>query len=110
MMLQPIIENSIWHGFKLIDYKGKIEINFGVTESKLICTITDNGIGRMESKKIQKGILYKKESMALKIIQNRIDLMNQSLDENKATINVIDLIDDSENPMGTKVIIELPIF
>jgi hypothetical protein len=36
--------------------------------------------------------------------------MNQSLDENKATINVIDLIDDSENPMGTKVIIELPIF
>ena len=110
MMLQPIIENSIWHGFKLIEYKGKIEINFGVTESKLICTITDNGIGRMQSKKLQKSTLYNKESMAIKIIQNRIDLMNRSLDENKATINIIDLLDEFENPIGTKVIIELPIF
>ena len=48
--------------------------------------------------------------MAIKIIQNRIDLMNRSLDENKATINIIDLLDEFENPIGTKVIIELPIF
>ena len=45
MLLQPLVENSILHGFKNIDYKGFIEISFEENQENTVIKINDNGIG-----------------------------------------------------------------
>jgi two-component system, sensor histidine kinase YesM len=44
-ILQPIVENSIIHGFEGVEYKGSISINTRIESSKLIIDILDNGSG-----------------------------------------------------------------
>lgn len=106
MMLQPFLENAIWHGFKEIDYTGKISISFHLTDDCIQCEITDNGIGRKlshEKKSVQK------KSLAISIIQNRIQLLNQPAEIKKASLSILDLFDYKNHPAGTKVFIQLPI-
>lgn len=46
IILQPIVENSIKHGFKDINYKGKIQVNgYLRDEDTLIFEVIDNGCG-----------------------------------------------------------------
>ena len=47
MLMQPFIENSIEHGFRNIDFIGKIEVTLSLNENSkfLECNIIDNGIG-----------------------------------------------------------------
>lgn len=44
-MLQPIVENAIFHGFESIEGNGLITISSKINEDKLHIDITDNGIG-----------------------------------------------------------------
>jgi hypothetical protein len=54
MLIQPLIENSIKHGIlKKFDKDGMITINFSLEDNLLKCTISDDGIGINESKKIK---------------------------------------------------------
>ena len=52
MTLQPIIENSIYHGLEMKIGQGKIDINISSTEKRLIIHIVDNGIG-MDNEQLQ---------------------------------------------------------
>jgi tetratricopeptide (TPR) repeat protein len=75
MLLQPFVENSIVHGFRGINYKGKIEVSFTIKEEMLFCKILDNGIGIG----IEKASNIKKESqthksLSTQIIEERISL------------------------------------
>ena len=45
LILQPIIENAIYHGIEYMVDKGVINISVGVEEEKLLFKITDNGLG-----------------------------------------------------------------
>lgn len=45
MLIQPFVENAIKHGFKEINYKGKITINLIEKENFIYCQIIDNGVG-----------------------------------------------------------------
>lgn len=107
MMLQPFLENAIWHGFKFINYKGIIRVDFSIQENSIYCTVTDNGIGRNKARINNNGDV--KKSLAIQIIQNRINLLNHSLTDNKASLEIIDLFDEHQEAQGTKVIIRLPI-
>lgn len=52
LIIQPFVENAIWHGILPTGNKGKIEISLNLKDKGLIaCTITDNGVGIEESKK-----------------------------------------------------------
>jgi sensor histidine kinase YesM len=107
MMLQPFLENAIWHGFKLINYKGKIQVAFSLLENSVACNIIDNGIGRKKANQIKHQDV--KKSMAIQIIQNRISLLNRTLTTNSASLEILDLFDDQQTAQGTKVSIVLPI-
>lgn len=45
IILQPIVENSIYHGIKPLDGPGKITITLSEEKERLIFTVTDNGVG-----------------------------------------------------------------
>jgi sensor histidine kinase YesM len=107
MMLQPFLENAIWHGFKLINYKGKIHVAFSLLDNSVACNIIDNGIGRKIASQIKHQDV--KKSMAIQIIQNRISLLNRTLTTNSASLEILDLFDDQQTAQGTKVSIVLPI-
>src|SRR5690606_24122942 len=52
MIIQPFIENSIWHGLIHKEKERKLTLEFLQIEKGISCIITDNGIGREASKKI----------------------------------------------------------
>lgn len=45
LTLQPLVENSIQHGFEGIDYKGRITVTGKMEEDRILLRIEDNGIG-----------------------------------------------------------------
>ncbi|GGD57835.1 cache domain-containing sensor histidine kinase [Paenibacillus nasutitermitis] len=45
LTLQPLVENSIQHGFEGIDYTGRIKVTGKMENDRILLTIEDNGIG-----------------------------------------------------------------
>ena len=106
-LIQPFIENAIWHG--LLPKKGDkiLTIYFEIfNERKITCIIEDNGVGR-NFKKAGK-ILEKDKSLAINFIQQRLELMNKNLNMD-LSLDIIDKVDKDGNSEGTKVILSLPI-
>lgn len=45
LVLQPVVENSIYHGIESMKERGSIKISAGLKENMLILLVEDNGIG-----------------------------------------------------------------
>jgi len=109
MFIQPYAENAVRWGMKQIDYQGKITISFTPYNKSLIqCIIKDNGIGRKKAGEIKSKYLEQHQSMATKINDNRIELM-QKWSKEKISIKIIDLYDNNNKALGTSVELLLPI-
>lgn len=110
MMIQPFLENVIWHAFKFINYKGYVLVYFSFINNMVCCEITDNGIGRKKAEEYNLRYRTKNnKSIAINIIQDRIDILNQTADLHKASLQIIDLYDEQQQAAGTKIILNLPV-
>ncbi len=108
MILQPFIENAIWHGLMLKEGIGKITLKIDVQEHEVVCEITDNGIGRAAAGKISKTkSKYNKQSLGTKITANRLKLAEKIYGK-KSSFCITDLYDKDGSPSGTKVKVHLP--
>ena len=107
MVLQPFIENAIWHGILPKNKEGKIKIEIKEKDDYLQCSITDNGIGREASMELKKDSKHKKKSMGIKITTDRLKLLTK--EKIKEVINIIDLKDQYNNVLGTQVNILIPV-
>ncbi len=110
MLLQPFVENSIWHGLAAKeDGVGKITIQMTSENDLLKCVVKDNGIGREAAAKIkkQKGRAHK--SKALDIVKDRLRILHANATDHH-TIEIIDLKDPNGNATGTAVEIVLPLY
>lgn len=102
MIVQPYIENAIIHGLLHKPAKGKIDLDFKLRGSRIICTVTDNGIGREKSMEIERQSGIKRKSRGMLITKARLEILNrQSNDE--FSVKVFDLKDENGIPVGTKV-------
>ncbi len=72
MLLQPIIENSLWHGFRNINYQGELNITFALQQNVLRCTITDNGVGLKPATTPREN-----EGVGLQNVKERLSLFSQ---------------------------------
>lgn len=73
LLLQPIVENSIYHGIKELEYNGLLEIVVEETEKIIKMTVMDNGIGL--TKELESRIWEKDSShFGIKNIHQRIQL------------------------------------
>ena len=103
MILQPFIENAIWHGLMLKEGEKWIDLLFSQEEDAIVLKIRDNGIGRQAVQQREEGRkLFKKKSIGLKITQERISHFNQK--ENlDYTFKIHDLKNEKGEPMGTEI-------
>ncbi|MDB4539266.1 histidine kinase [Saprospiraceae bacterium] len=106
MIIQPYVENAIWHGLVHKKHGQKtLHISIHHTDQLVAISITDNGIGRAASQNINKQKKKKHSSHGMNITKQRIDLINKS--SNFESVVLSDLIDDLNQPIGTNVLINL---
>ncbi len=99
LLLQPFVENAIWHGLQPSEKTDKkLSIIFD-TEQRLKITIEDNGVGRVESGKAKK--LHK--SVGTNITKERLSLYNHASDS-KMHLRILDLEYEGVSA-GTRIII-----
>ena len=108
LILQPFLENAIWHG--LSSKEGDKSIWIEVKKENDYFTaisIYDNGIGRAAAEVIKENKVLKRKSIGIDITKER--LANFSKDyENSFDFKMVDLFNDNNKPNGTKVTIHIP--
>ncbi len=109
MLLQPYVENAIWHGLIPLEgeRRGQLNIHVGLSLSGLKISIEDNGIGR------QRAMNYQKEdyrlSSGMMLTEDRLQALQQIFSEGNFQVSVIDLYDPKQLGIGTRVEITLSI-
>jgi len=98
LILQPFVENSIWHGIAKKDGCGEIKISIQKDGNMINCIVEDDGEGIKESKIIAD----EKKSLGMKITKARIDILNKTKNAN-ASVNII----SREN--GVRAEVKLPL-
>ena len=104
MLLQPYVENAVWHGLRYKKEKGKLEINIRQKDNETVeISVTDDGIGRKKSKELKTDNQQKQESKGMNNIKKRIVILNQMYSD-KVDVFIDDLHSDAS---GTKVVLTL---
>lgn len=107
MLIQPFVENALWHGLIPKKEMGHLTITFTQKdEQSLICIVDDNGLGREAA--AQRKDPLKGRSLALELIKQRLELMTRSTGIEYSYI-VTDKMDTELKSLGTKVEIIIPI-
>ncbi len=104
-MVQPFIENAIWHGFPKSHGKGLITLRFYVCDGLFFAIVEDNGVGRQAASKSQKT----HSSKATNVVIQRLRLL-QSIKKATHDLSIVDIEDENNQnkALGTKVIIRFP--
>lgn len=108
MILQPFVENAIWHGILHKESNGRIQINISPEQGMLKCIIEDNGVGRVAAGKWKTSVVEKSTSMGISITKERLTILNK-IWNTRAGVNLTDLFDEANQPSGTKVEVFLPL-
>lgn len=103
LILQPFVENSIWHGISKKEGAGKITIHIKKEGDMINCIVEDNGIGRKKSEAGKSATSQsEKKSLGMKITNARIDIINR-IKKSKAGVELSDLSE------GFRVEVKLPL-
>lgn len=107
LLIQPFVENAILHGMVPKEGDGLIAVHFDIEHNKLVCTITDDGIGIQTSKAMKEHSVKAHQSMALEITKKRLEMMEATTAQS-ASVTIEEMQSDG-HAIGTKVVISLPI-
>lgn len=104
LIIQPYVENAIWHGLLHKEGCAKLIIKLKIIEDQLMIEVLDNGIGRNASEQMRsKNSNYQKKYFGSEMSRNRVEIL-----EGESSVDIID-IEKKGVPKGTKVVIKLPI-
>lgn len=98
LILQPLAENSLLHGFHGIQYPGKISLDISINNERLLISFTDNGVG-IKPKENANAVRKSKGTL---ISQERIEAFGK-LHKSHATMQINQL------PQGVQVVIDIPL-
>lgn len=109
MLLQPYVENAILHGLTPKNEKGLLTIGIRNEDHFIVCTITDNGIGRKKAAEIKRTMPGNKhKSLGMKITEERLRILNE-ISMSKHSVKITDLENPDGTSAGTKVELYVPI-
>jgi LytS/YehU family sensor histidine kinase len=95
MLIQPYVENAIWHGIQHKHGIGHVKISIHYLEPGVFrCCIEDNGIGRRKAKEIEGQAYTRHQPVGMTITRKRLKLINQGL-KNRLSVNFIDLTESA---------------
>jgi len=105
MLLQPYIENAVWHGLRYKTEKGQLLIDISPkSDDEITILIADDGIGRTRSKALKTSNQKKHQSKGMSNIKKRINILNDMY-KDKVDVSIDDYQDADD--VGTKVLVTL---
>ena len=106
MLIQPYIENAIWHGLRYRKEKGELSIQISGDATQLRIAIVDNGIGMEQSKALKTPNQKKQKSLAMRNTETRIRLIDEVY-HYPIRLHISNASENREYP-GTRVVLTLP--
>lgn len=108
MIIQPYVENAIWHGMANNDGIGMIRIGFWPDNGQLICSVKDNGIGVTKSLELRNKSGTGRKSHGMNITRDRLTLLLGS-EYAETAVQILDNSATDPKETGTTVIIRIPL-
>lgn len=105
MLIQPHLENAIWHGLRYRETKGLLQLRFGIKNNKISVVIDDDGIGLTKSAELKTRNQKVHQSRGLTNTKERISLLNELYKSNIA----FSITEKNSGTTGTLVEITFPI-
>lgn len=106
LLVQPFVENAIWHGLMNKEEPGHLELHFEWKEEELYCRIEDDGIGRAASMALRNPHSNHR-SAGMSISENRLALVNRAC-KTDIRLEIHDLYGKDGHATGTRVEIWIP--
>jgi anti-sigma regulatory factor (Ser/Thr protein kinase) len=106
LIIQPYVENAIWHGLLQKDAPGNLEVSIDRKNGMIHVQVTDDGIGREAAEALRSKSATKK-SFGTRITRDRITLVREIIGVD-ASVVTDDLRDSNGKPSGTRVVIAFP--
>lgn len=104
LLLQPYVENAIWHGIMQSEHGGSIRIAVNENEGVFTFTIEDNGIGREKARELKSKSALEQKSHGIDITRQRVHLFNTTHAQQIA-VEITDVIHKDGSVGGTRVTI-----
>ncbi len=116
LIIQPYVENAIWHGISPLKEGGKVSISIkAATQHQLVIEIVDNGIGvraskamRMENSLADDALAAEDSSRGMSITHERLDLLSR-LSTQHSDVHIGDAAPGNTERPGTRVVIRMNI-
>lgn len=105
MVVQPFIENAIWHGLMAKTGNKKVDVHFLLaSDDYLHCIISDNGIGREASARLKQASMAneKHQSKGLSLVSDRLQILEQQYKQT-FQVSIQDILGESGAVAGTRV-------
>lgn len=106
MLVQPFVENAIWHGLQHKHAPGRLQVDFRLHGDDLVITVEDDGVGREASARINAKRSSDHQSKATRLTEDRLDLLRKNAGLH-SRVEIIDLRDATGAASGTRVVITL---
>ncbi len=108
MLIQPFVENAILHGVNHLETRtGSIDVRLTFDGLHLVCVVDDNGVGRRQAALFESKHAKQNRSFGVQITCERLQILSKQMKRNYY-YEVIDKVDDLNEPIGTKVIFNIP--
>lgn len=111
LILQPFLENAIWHGLSLKEGEKKLSIELidNADSNTISILITDNGVGRTKALAIKKERIHHKKSLGIQLTKDRLKAFMKEYKQD-FTIVILDLFDANGTANGTQIILKIPYY
>ena len=107
LIIQPYVENAIWHGLMNKPDPGQLLLHIRNAGDSVLCIIEDDGIGREAAGKLDTGKGMRKQSLGTKITKDRLQYI-QEMYGIQTDVETIDLTHMDGSAAGTRVVIKIP--
>lgn len=107
MLIQPLVENAIWHGLRNKKQDRQLLIRFSKKAGAIICEVDDNGVGIRQTlrKPVNHAPLH--QSVGIENIRERLAVLNEKYKMN-CSLKIADKSDLPGNAeSGTLAVLEL---
>jgi hypothetical protein len=108
MLIQPIVENAIWHGLSPKEGSRRLAITISGDADYVRCSVEDNGVGRAQTAARRSKRPRNHTPRGLQITRDLIEAFRGG-GGSEAGVEILDLCGENGEPAGTRVNLTIPV-